>query len=141
MGTRTTRARGVNRCLTAVVEPIERRLFLSTSWFVATTGSDQNPGTLAAPLHTIQKAASQAHAGDTVYIRGGVYRETVTPANSGAASAPITFTNYNNEIVTVSGADPITGWTSIGNGKFSAAQSWDLGEGNNELFVDGKTMY
>ena len=140
MGTRTTRARRVSRCLLAVVEPVERRMLLSTSWFVSTTGSDQNPGTLAAPFHTIQKAASLAKAGDTVYIRGGVYRETVTPTNSGSASAPITFTNYNNEVVTVSGADPITGWTSLGNNKYAAAQSWDLGEGNNQLFVDAKMM-
>jgi hypothetical protein len=141
MISRTDRARRVNCCRNAVVEPMERRLLLSTSWFVsASAGSDQNPGTLAAPFHTIQKAASLAKPGDTVYIRGGIYRETVTPANSGTSAAPITFTSYNNESVMISGADPITGWSSIGNSKFSATQSWDLGEGNNQLFFDGQMM-
>ena len=33
--------------------------------------SDKNPGTEARPLKTIQKAASLATAGDTVFIRAG----------------------------------------------------------------------
>jgi len=52
-------------------------------YYVATTGSDSNAGTLAAPFATIQKGADVAGAGDTVYIRGGTYAIT-TPKNSGA---------------------------------------------------------
>ena len=41
---------------------------------VALEGDDQNPGTLARPMRTIQHAARSAKAGDTVLIREGFYR-------------------------------------------------------------------
>ena len=46
------------------LEPLEARLPLAT-FFVAPTGSDLNPGTVAAPWQTLQKAANSVHAGDT----------------------------------------------------------------------------
>ena len=55
----------------------------ATEYYVATTGSDSNPGTLAAPFATLQKAADTVVAGDTVWIRGGTYKIT-TPKSSGA---------------------------------------------------------
>jgi len=82
------------------------------TYYVATTGSNSNSGTQSSPFQTIQKCASIASAGDTCLIRAGTYRETITPANSGTASAPITFAPYNGESVTVSGADPVSGWSS-----------------------------
>ena len=62
---------------------------LARDYYVAKTGSDTNPGTLDQPFLTIQRAASVMVAGDTAYIRSGVYRETVRPANSGAPGAPM----------------------------------------------------
>lgn len=121
------------------IERLEERQFLS-SYFVSTAGTDANPGTLAQPFATIQQAANVAQPGDTVFIRGGTYRETVTPAHSGTASAPIIFENYNGESVTVSGADPLSGWTQSQGSIYSAPQAWDLGDGNNEVFVDGQLM-
>jgi hypothetical protein len=56
---------------------------LATDYYVATTGSDSNPGTLAAPFATLQKGADTVVAGDTVWIRGGTYKIT-TPKSSGA---------------------------------------------------------
>jgi len=43
----------------------------ATEYYVATTGSDSNAGTQAAPFATLQKAAGTVAAGDTVWIRGG----------------------------------------------------------------------
>ena len=59
------------------LEPLEDRALLSTTWYVATTGSNSNAGTsLAAPFQTIQKAASVAQAGDTVlHSRGNLSRD------------------------------------------------------------------
>ena len=82
-------------------------MLLSTSWFVATNGSNANPGTINAPFLTIQHAADVTGPGDTVEIRGGVYRETVTVRHSGTASKPITFEAYNNESVTIDGANVV----------------------------------
>ena len=110
-------------------------MLLSRSWFVAPGGSDNNPGTLAQPLHSIQQAASLAATGDSVLIRGGVYRETVHPAHSG-----ITFQNYNNESVTVSGADAVGGWGGYSGSIYRSTMPWDLGDGNNQVFVDGRMI-
>ncbi|MEJ6979232.1 DUF4990 domain-containing protein [Pedobacter sp. P351] len=43
------------------------------TYYVAVKGSDQNPGTIKQPFATVQKAQKLVKAGDTVYIRGGVY--------------------------------------------------------------------
>ena len=49
----------------------------------------------------------------------------------------ITFQNYNGESVTVSGADQLGNWSNYGNSIYQAPMSWDLGEGNNQVFVNG----
>ncbi len=56
--------------------------------------SDSNPGTKQEPWKTIQKAASTAIAGDTVFIKAGTYDESVSVAHSGTPSKPITFSAY-----------------------------------------------
>src|SRR4051812_18671377 len=53
----------------------------ATEYYVAPNGSDSNAGTMAAPWATLQKGATTAAAGDTVWIRGGTYKIT-TPATS-----------------------------------------------------------
>ncbi len=112
------------------------------SYYVSTTGSDANLGTLDSPFQTIQRAANVAAAGDTVFVRAGVYREVIGPARSGTQSAPITFQPYSNENVTISGADviPTSSWSLSSGNIYKAAMSWDLGEGNNQIFLDGQMM-
>ena len=56
---------------------------MAKTYYVATNGNNNNAGTIDKPFQTIQQAAKIAQSGDTVAIRGGVYRETVRPANSG----------------------------------------------------------
>ena len=74
------------------------------TYYVATTGSDSNPGTLSRPWRTIQHAANTVTAGDTVYVRNGVYNEVVTMKSSGSASAGfITFSSYPGELATLDG--------------------------------------
>src|SRR5580658_5871530 len=58
----------------------------NSSFYVATTGNDSNPGTQAAPWRTIQHAAETARAGSTVNVRGGIYEELVSINASGNAS-------------------------------------------------------
>jgi parallel beta-helix repeat protein len=50
------------------------------TYYVATSGSDTNPGTQSQPFQTITKAASVATSGDTVLVNSGVYHESVSPA-------------------------------------------------------------
>jgi hypothetical protein len=61
----------------------------ATEYFVATTGSDTNPGTLASPFATLQKGNDVAVAGDTVWLRGGTYFSTkqIVLSKSGTSDA------------------------------------------------------
>jgi len=65
------------------------------TWFVSTTGRDDNAGTAAKPLATITKASQLAKPGDVVIVRGGVYRGMVRIASRGTQSAPIVFRSEN----------------------------------------------
>jgi len=56
------------------------------------------------PWRTIQRAADTLRAGETVYIRAGVYEERVIPQNSGSAGQPITYAAYPGETVTIDGS-------------------------------------
>jgi hypothetical protein len=68
------------------------------TYYVSTSGNDNNAGTLSAPWRTIQKAANTVQAGDTVQVRAGTYNEIVTMKTSGnATSGYITFQNYPGE--------------------------------------------
>ena len=118
-----------------VIEALEDRRLLSRTLFVAPFGNDANAGSLASPFRTIQRAATLAQSGDRVMIEGGTYRETVRPAHSG-----VTFQSYNGQQVTVSGADPISGWSNYRGSIYDARQSWDLGAGNNQVFLDGQMI-
>ncbi|MEM6784075.1 MAG: right-handed parallel beta-helix repeat-containing protein, partial [Bacteroidota bacterium] len=83
-----------------------------TVYFVdGDTGRDSNSGQrLNSAWKTINKAAQTLRAGDTVYIRGGIYYESVYPKRSG-----VTYEAYPEgsgyETVVISGAEPVTGWT------------------------------
>ena len=83
------------------------------TYYVSPTGSDSADGkTTGTAFKTIQKAADTLIPGDTCYIMGGIYRETVIPKHSGTAEKPITYKNYNSEKVTISGADILeSAWT------------------------------
>lgn len=55
----------------------------ATDYYVATTGSDTNPGTIASPFATVGRGQTAAVAGDTVFIRGGTYAFSGTNATEG----------------------------------------------------------
>lgn len=63
-----------------------------SSFYVSPSGSDSNPGTYAKPWRTIQKAADNLIAGQTVHILPGTYYEKFAPRNSGNAAGYITYT-------------------------------------------------
>ncbi len=85
---------------------------------------DSNPGTESQPFKTIGKATSLVNAGDTVFIKAGVYRETVTLSRSGTSTtatgrggpvtiaSPITFAAYpgHEGKVIISAAEPVIYW-------------------------------
>jgi Protein of unknown function (DUF1565) len=86
----------------------------AATYYVATTGNDNNAGTQASPWRTIQGAANKASAGDTVLVAGGTYAEKVTFPRSGAAGQPITFQ-------AVSGQTPVIDASGLGISTYGAA--------------------
>jgi hypothetical protein len=73
---------------------------------VATSGDDNNPGTLAAPWRTIQHAVNAGGPNITIFVRAGVYNEAVTINVSGSASAGyLTIQNYSNEAPILDGTN------------------------------------
>lgn len=74
--------------------------------------SDSNTGTEAAPWKTIQKAASTLVAGDTVYVKAGIYTElfagypdtqikAIKTQNSGQVGKLITYSAYPGDSVVI----------------------------------------
>lgn len=86
-----------------------------TEVYVSVSGSDSNSGSINAPLRTIQKASNILTKGGNIYIRGGVYRETVNVDHANQ-----TFSSFNEEDVIVTGLDKIDGWSEYRNGIYRA---------------------
>lgn len=62
----------------------------AATYYVATNGSDSGSGSEGAPFRTIAYAVRKMVAGDTTYVRGGVYNEKLIRfSRSGTESAPI----------------------------------------------------
>lgn len=96
-----------------------------TNYFVSTTGSDSDPGTMAQPWATLQHAAYNVGPGDVVNVRVGTYNEKFEIFASGTSLSPITFKNYNGENVIIDG----TGITSLE----AIVGMW----GANHITIDG----
>jgi len=104
--------------------------------------SDANAGTADLPWQTFGKAVSAAQADDTVWIKAGTYRESVsTFAHSGEYYGSvlyfITLAAYSNDAVIIGGT------RTIGQAEWQAtvgtSNVYDVGltDDPNQVFVDG----
>ncbi len=72
---------------------------------------DDNDGSRTSPWKTLCHAAEVIQPGDTVWIRGGVYRETVRVDKSGEGpERMLSFRAMPGEQVTVKGSEVLRGW-------------------------------
>jgi len=84
-------------------------LFLSccvsaAEYFVATNGDDNNSGTVSNPWKSLAYGFEQLEAGDTLTIRGGVYR-LIEESNFSTFTTPnITIQGYTGEVVELLGS-------------------------------------
>jgi hypothetical protein len=108
----------------------------ASDYYVSNKGADSNTGSKNYPFQTIQKASDVMGPGDVCYVRGGVYRETVRPAKSGTAGAPILFTNYPGEHAYITGTQRINVWDSYSGGIYNSS----VGQTVMQVFVGWKQM-
>ena len=81
------------------------------NYYVSNTGNDNAAGTFNAPFLTINKAAEMAMPGDTIIVRGGVYREWVKPLRGGTSEEKrIVYKAYPGETPVIKGSERITDW-------------------------------
>jgi len=71
----------------------------AAQYYVATNGSDANPGNLSLPFATLGKAVSLANPGDLIYLRGGTFQWTtkVQLTRNGTVAQPIRVRAYPGE--------------------------------------------
>lgn len=83
----------------------------ATNYYIATTGSDSNPGTQISPWATINHADTVVVAGDTVHVAAGNYTfnpmQTNTSGTSGARIVYVSDTKWGAHITT-------NGWVENG---------------------------
>lgn len=83
----------------------------------------------AVPLTSLAKACEIARPGETIVLRGGVYREVLAPKNDG-----VTVRVLEGEKAAISGADLIEGWQRQADGSWSAP----LAAGPRRILRDGR---
>ncbi|WP_062429986.1 RICIN domain-containing protein [Herbidospora daliensis] len=92
------------------------------TYYVAPDGNDSNPGTLASPFKTVQKARDVVRTVNTnmtgdiyVYLRGGTYSVSstieFTSADSGTNGYRVIYSAYQNETPILTGGVQVTGWS------------------------------
>jgi len=93
----------------------------AATYHVATNGNDTAPGTKAAPLRTIQRAADLAQPGDTITVHQGIYRERINPPRGGTAEkSRITYQAAPGEKVEIKGSEAVRGWEKVKEGVWKA---------------------
>jgi parallel beta-helix repeat protein len=109
----------------------------ATTYYVDTKGNNANSGTsLNYPFKTIQKSMDTAVAGDTIYVRGGVYREQVD-VYRGGGSGPDKMLHvlaYQEEWPIIRGSDHVTGWV-LHSGNIWKRTNWTYN--SQQVFVGG----
>lgn len=73
------------------------------AYYVAPGGDDQGPGSHSRPWRTIGRGVRGLKPGDTLYVRGGTYVESVYLQASGTKAAPIRVLAYPGEAPVVDG--------------------------------------
>jgi len=86
----------------------------AAEFHVASSGNDANPGTPAAPLSTIQRAADLAQPGDVITVHEGVYRERIRPPRGGQSDQKrIVYQAAPGEKVEIKGSEIVKDWVEV----------------------------
>ena len=100
----------MNRCsfifLAACLQFASVNLY-AADYYVAKDGDDKNVGSLKAPFLSISKGVEELQPGDNLFIKEGVYRESITLNRSGRVEEPITVQAYGLDQVEISGVEKV----------------------------------
>lgn len=105
-------------------------VFAATNYYVdPVNGNNSNTGLSVGtgtngPFRSVQKAVDVASPGDTILLRGGVYRtptengngeyrQVVRTTKSGTPTAPINIVPYMSEKPILKASERVTGWEEI----------------------------
>lgn len=89
---------------TVMVQAQTGNTYAGSTYYVAANGNDGNAGTdINQPWLTLGKAAGTVAAGDTVYVRGGTYTNSVCFFTGGTPDRRISILAYSNEIPIIDG--------------------------------------
>lgn len=107
-------------------------------YFVSTNGNDASDGlSIGTAFRTIQRAADAVGPGDTVWVRGGEYREMVSATNYGAPGQRITFAAYGSEKPVIKASDIVNGWVPYTNAIW-VRSGWEPEP--QQIFDDGVSL-
>ena len=115
-------------------------------YYVATSGSDSNPGSFASPWRTILKARNTMVSGDVAYIENGVnqtsddgsgWNSAMLIDNNGAAGNPISFVVYPGATSTIGGGGPLYGIRTAGNSSHFVFSGFRLLGGGAGVSIEG----
>ena len=111
--------------------------------YVSPTGDDNNPGTIEQPLKSITAAVSSAQAGDTVFVRGGVYSltTTISISKSGSEGNRYYLLSYQDERPVLDFSSMLVGSSNRGirlSGSYWYIKGIDIkGAGDNGMNMSG----
>lgn len=106
--------------------------------FVDARGNDEHDGSEKMPWKTVVRAVRQLQPGDTLYLRGGIYYESLTLALHGTPEQPITIRSYPGESAIVDAGlrefwdDPAAAWEPVPDGapgEYRSTKTYPLGGG------------
>ncbi len=104
--------------------------------FVAPSGSDDNSGTQAAPLQSIQGAAKMAKPGTEVVVADGTYNGAITTDVNGTADARITFQAAHRGAAKIVGdGDADAAWEN--DGDYVDIDGFDITGSNTDGLLSG----
>jgi Concanavalin A-like lectin/glucanases superfamily/Chitobiase/beta-hexosaminidase C-terminal domain/Right handed beta helix region len=103
----------------------------TTTYYVSPAGNDLNPGTLAQPFRTIERARQAVRGINSsmsspirVYLRGGEYFLTAPVTfdrlDSGTNGYDVIYAGYPGEQPVLHGGQRVSGWTPVGGGVYKA---------------------
>lgn len=92
--------------LAFIIIMIDSGVVDAATYFVAVTGNDSENGSETSPFRTIKKGVTVLGAGDTLYVKAGVYAESIlswkTPIPNGKSwDKPVTVAVYPGHTVTI----------------------------------------